>query len=573
MKKLIRSTDLRIVFVAMMIIIAAQIGFVLNFDSSTVPLWPPIGVAFALVLLMGYRIWPGIFIGGLIVNTISFINQEILISLKSITAISVITIGNVTEVLVGYLLYRYLINDGTPYDKTSSTFKFLFISLSVCLIGAATNTISLFMIDEVSVTSAAESFIASYLASVTGLLLFTNLIMAWVKGNSNWDYTTRGLIQTAAFTVSIVVILYLLNSGSMSSSFERSFPFIVIPFLLWAAFSSNIQTAVTWVVIISLFSVWITINGAGPFELETPQETQFLLQIFIGVLGISTIVLSASVYERMDATKKIEAFNETLEAAVEKRTKELDDEIKIRRKTENKIRVSNTQLRKINSELDNFVYKVSHDLRTPISSILGLVHIAKLDATISNMKDCLDQIEKSAEMQDEFIKDIIELSKNSRTNPSKDEIHFKKMITDTFNQLKHSLNGVKIKPTVEIKQEKPFYSDSTRLKVIFNNLLSNSIKYGKEPGGKIGVHIDVHNGHANILVEDNGKGIEQQYQANVFDMFYRATDKNAGSGLGLYIVKETVEKLKGEISLKSEVNQGTSVRLKLPNREPKQPKA
>ncbi|MDH5381366.1 MAG: MASE1 domain-containing protein, partial [Cyclobacteriaceae bacterium] len=300
--RLVKSNDLKIIYVAIFIIVSAQIGFALNFENSNaMAIWPPVGVAFALVLLLGDKIWPGIVIGGFITYSISFINQEIVISVSSIASISIITIGVVFEVLVGFYLYRYLIKEGNPYDKTANAFKFLIISLTVCLIGAATYTGSLSMIGAIEKEGMVQIFINSYLGSVAGLLLFTNVIIAWVKGKTHWTYSIGNVLEALAFTGSIIAILYFLKSNSLPLSFERSFSFLIIPFLLWAAFSVNIQIAISFVVLISLFSLYITKLGSGPFLLENPQDTMFLLQIFIGVITISTIILSASVFERTEA--------------------------------------------------------------------------------------------------------------------------------------------------------------------------------------------------------------------------------------------------------------------------------
>jgi len=560
------NNDLKIIVVAALYVISAHVGFLLKFnDINALPIWPPTGVAFALMLLLGYRIWPGIFIGSLITYSITFVNYNIPIDLNSISAISAITIANVVEVLLGYFLYKHLINEGTPYDRTGNTFKFLFISLVICLIGAGGYTGSLGMLGAINPYGLKVSFITSYLGSLTGLLLFTNLILSWVKGKTHWRLSPVSVAEAVISLFLVGLLFYLVETQSLSVAVERSFPFIIIPFLLWVSFRSTIQSATTFVLAISLFSVYVTTHGIGPFILDNSQNSIFLLQIFISVIGISTVILSSSVFERTEAKKKVEDFNETLEEAVVKRTKELDEEIKTRKKTEDKIRVSNRELRKINEELDNFVYKVSHDLRAPISSILGLVNIAKMDSKIKNVMECMQQIESSAIKQDEFIKDIIELTKNSRLEPSREKIDFKSLINESFDTLKYSLNTKPFKPSVKIKQSKNFYSDNNRLKVIFNNLLSNSIKYRSRKDPKIDIQIDVENGHADIAVSDNGTGIDKKFQKDVFKMFYRATDKNAGSGLGLYIVKETIEKLHGNIKLTSEIDKGTTISLRVPN--------
>lgn len=570
-KALVGNNDVRIVVVTLLYLAASQVGFWLIFPSiGNYPVWPAAGVALALIILLGYRIWPGILIGSIITYTIIFISQGIILSTQAVVAISGIGIANVVEALIGYKLYSVLITkDSTPYERTSNTFIFLSITLIIAIIGSTAYTFGLHSFLSPSVDLPFSSFLFNYLAEITGLWVFTNFILSWTKGKTHWRISWWSALEAFFYTTSIGLILFIMNRQDLSIALERSFPFLIIPFLLWVAFRSSIQAATTVVLIISLFSIYMTINAAGPFVLVDPKSSLLLLQLFVLVIAVTTVMLSAAVYERTEAQKKLEVFNENLEEAVKKRTKELDEEIKIRVKTEFKIRDSNDELRKINEELDNFVYKVSHDLRAPISSILGLVNIAKNDNSIENMLACVNQIEKSAITQDNFIKDIIELTKNARVKPKRQKIDFEKLVDETFEYLKYSMNTIPTKPKLHILQKKAFYSDTNRMKVIFNNIISNSIKYSDPKNTEIDINVEVVNGHANIQIEDNGSGIDEKYKDDVFKMFFRATDQNAGSGLGLYIVKETIEKLKGNVSIESEPNKGTTLKMKLPNMRPR----
>jgi signal transduction histidine kinase len=282
-------------------------------------------------------------------------------------------------------------------------------------------------------------------------------------------------------------------------------------------------------------------------------------------MSICTLVLSATVKERTEAEHKLVEFNETLEARIQRRTKALNEEIDIRKETEEDLQRTNQELSKRNTELDNFVYSVSHDLRAPIASVLGLINLAKKDNDL-NMKDMyLDMIHNSAKQQDHFIREILDQSRNSRLEVKREEIFFQPIIEETFNQLKFATaTGQTVEKIIHIKQEQPFYSDRWRLKVILNNIISNAIRYrnGRDP--VIRVDVEVNNMGAQLLIEDNGKGIAQEHLGNVCKMFYRATDDGAGSGLGLYIVKETIDKLKGSINIDSEIGKGTLVKLRIP---------
>jgi len=167
--------------------------------------------------------------------------------------------------------------------------------------------------------------------------------------------------------------------------------------------------------------------------------------------------------------------------------------------------------------------------------------------------------------QDNFIREILDQSRNARLEVKKDEIQFEELIDETFNQLKFATStGQAVEKIVDIKQEGPFYSDRWRLKVILNNIISNSIRYrnGRDPVIKI--NVSVVDQMAHFEIEDNGRGIAKEHIKNVYRMFYRATDDGAGSGLGLYIVKETVDKLHGSIEIESEEGKGTTVKLDIP---------
>ena len=565
------SNDFRIAAVAMLYLLAAQLGMWLVFPGTgNYPIWPQAGVALALMILLGYRVWPGILIASLITYSIVFIDQGVSMNTNTVFAIASIALANVVEALVGYRLYNMFVSNGsTPYERTSNTFKFLFITFGIALIGSVVYTFNINGFLHSSELFASKTFLFNYLAEVSGLWLFTSFILSWTKGKTHWKITWLSAAEAVFFTTVIVLLLILMNRQDLSIALERSFPFLIIPFLLWVAFRSSIQAASTVVLGISLYSIFITIIGSGPFLLAADQQgSLLLLQLFVIVIAVTTIILSAAVYERTEVKRKLEKFNENLETAVVARTKELDEEIKTRESTEKKIRISNTELRKTNEELDNFVYKVSHDLRAPISSILGLVNIAKNDNAVENMLACVEQIEKSATTQDNFIKDIIELTKNARVKPKSQKIDFKKLIDETYEYLQYSMQTNTPKPKLHLQQKKDFYSDSNRMKVIFNNIISNSIKYSDPKRTEIDIRVDVLNGHAKINIADKGTGIEKKYQDDVFKMFFRATDQNAGSGLGLYIVKETVSKLKGNISLESQVNEGTTLSMKLPNMGP-----
>jgi signal transduction histidine kinase len=229
----------------------------------------------------------------------------------------------------------------------------------------------------------------------------------------------------------------------------------------------------------------------------------------------------------------------------------------------------NAELKKINKELDSFVYSVSHNLRAPLMSVLGLLDLAKHEN--QNNKSELDQyfsmMETSIHKLDETVKEILDYSRNARQNLSIEKIDLKKMIDDHFDKMQFMPGSQNIQRFVKIEKKSDFYSDNYRLSVIMNNLISNAIKYHdpKKDSSMIRIAVTVDEEKAVMIFEDNGIGIEERYLDKVFDMFFRGTETNKGAGLGLYIVKEAIDKLKGKILIQSRVGQGTMFSIELPN--------
>lgn len=219
-----------------------------------------------------------------------------------------------------------------------------------------------------------------------------------------------------------------------------------------------------------------------------------------------------------------------------------------------------------NDELDNFVYKVSHDLRAPLSSILGLVNLASHDQNNDDLRTYIELIGQRVKQLDTFISDVLSHSKNLKLELMSEEIDFKGIIDKCFKDLSYLPEADRIAHLIKIS-DNPFYSDQWRISEVMRNLISNAIKYidpnKEDPYIKIDINID--DKRAEIIFEDNGVGIEEEQQPKIFNMFYRATVYSEGSGIGLYIVKNAIEKLGGTINLTSEPQKGTTFAIQIPN--------
>lgn len=229
------------------------------------------------------------------------------------------------------------------------------------------------------------------------------------------------------------------------------------------------------------------------------------------------------------------------------------------------IEIKNENLVIVNRELDRFVYSASHDLRSPITSLKGLIEITQLEDNIDQIKTYLDLMHKSLTKQDQFIIDIIDYSKNKRKQVVMEPVSLEELFDEAISQLMHIENASRITFTKELLVDE-IQSDGLRLKIIISNLLSNAIKYADINKQEMYISVKTYfvDGCNKIEVLDNGIGIKEEFKDNIFEMYF-GTNKNKGSGLGLYIVKEAVENIKGNISVFSESTIGSRFIVTIPN--------
>jgi signal transduction histidine kinase len=228
------------------------------------------------------------------------------------------------------------------------------------------------------------------------------------------------------------------------------------------------------------------------------------------------------------------------------------------------IECKNENLLQVNYELDRFVYSASHDLRSPITSLQGLIEITQLEDDITKIKNYLGLMHQSLVKQDQFISDIIDYSKNKRVKIISEAVSLQEIFEEAISQLMYIENADKIKFTTELHVDQ-IQSDSLRLKIIISNLLSNAIKYADNSKQEMYISIKTYfdNDAHKIEVADNGIGIKEEYKDNIFEMYF-GTNKNKGSGLGLYIVKEAVENINGKISVISQSSIGSKFTVTIP---------
>ena len=222
-------------------------------------------------------------------------------------------------------------------------------------------------------------------------------------------------------------------------------------------------------------------------------------------------------------------------------------------------------LEKANAELDRFVYSASHDLSAPLKSIKGLLRLGQIDPQRDHNK-YNNMISESIIKLESVIQSLLQFSKNTSNIVVEEDIVLNELVQGIINELKYLKPDKNITFNVEGFDKNTIKVDTDRLSIILRNIISNAIKYIdlKKKENLISIHYSESEEEHKICVKDNGIGIEKDQLHNIFEMFYRSTDQSSGSGLGLYIVKEALAKIKGEIHVESTQHFGSSFTIVFP---------
>nr|WP_305067185.1 7TM diverse intracellular signaling domain-containing protein [Mangrovivirga halotolerans] len=235
---------------------------------------------------------------------------------------------------------------------------------------------------------------------------------------------------------------------------------------------------------------------------------------------------------------------------------------------ENTLEKTNNELSRVNNELDKFVYGASHDLKAPLGSLKGLIYLLKHEKNKSAMDEYFSRMEGSIDRMESFIKDLVNYSRNSRAELVVDEVEPEKIVNEIIENLRYNedYKNVTLDTRYNLNSDK-IYSDINRIKVILSNIIGNALKYHdpEKVNPFVKICVSIIENKLKIVVEDNGLGIDEEHKDKIFEMFYRAHESSEGTGLGLFIVKETVEKLDGELSLNTKAGEGSKFTILLPN--------
>lgn len=225
------------------------------------------------------------------------------------------------------------------------------------------------------------------------------------------------------------------------------------------------------------------------------------------------------------------------------------------------------QLKAANQQLGNFLYRTSHDLRSPIATILSITTLAKMELKEDLAKQYMQMIEDRSERLDRVIGDILTVGRSSNQKAELSKIDFNKLIDSILGDLQQQERAKSIEWRYKAVTNSVFLTDPGYMNTIISNVLQNSVKY-QDRNKKLSyvtIRFQKSATGIRIIISDNGQGMRNEFLPRAFEMFFRGNAEVQGTGLGLYIVHDLVSKLEGEVSVQSVFGEFFTVQIQLPN--------
>lgn len=518
--------------------ITGHLSLLFKYDQGVSTLYLPTAVAIVMVNWWGVaRVIPALYIVATL-NTYYW-------GIAEYWLWPILAAPEAIAVLISYYLFRIVFKGKYWLPSTREFLLFIFVAIIIpLLIELLLLHFALIYFGEQSITTFGENFLRGWLGEFTanfGIATPLLFLLTPFLSRKGWlyhhpDESLPNLFPPSKIKIIESIIIYIsLLLLSFTIPFER----------YWFAYG--------------LVSLYVAIRfGFGDVLLCNLYIfiITFIAPVFFPTIWSVNIIIESELYIIFLGNLLLSLF-----AAI---TGRVISDLRLAEETLNK---QKAELEAANLELDRFVYSASHDLSAPLKSVLGLVAISKIDPAPESSKSYLHQIETSVKKLDVFIGEILDYSRNKRSGINPEKVNLKEICDEILETVKY-LDGFSDLIIEMPGLEQCIVSqDKTRLKIILSNLISNAIKFKKsknEEAGWIKITSENKKGLTLIHVEDNGEGIKEELSKKIFDMFYRASEKAKGSGLGLYIALESAKKIGGNIHLKTEYGKGSCFTVEVP---------
>lgn len=533
-------------------ILAGKFGLQLAiFHPSATPVWPPTGISLAAFLLLGYWVWPAIFLGAFAVNVTTA---------GSMVSSLAIATGNTLEGLIGALLVNSLANGRNCFAQQGDTIKFLLLAAVFSTAVSATfGVTSLALGGYADWQRYGEIWSTWWLGDVVGALIVTPAIVLWVSDRAfNWN-RSQLLEMGVSLPLLCLVTWTIFQSSQAMTGLNYLLAFSTLTILIWVAVRLGPRETITAVLLCAGIAIWGTLQGSGPFADGAQHERLLLLQAFIAVIAVTALVLAVGVAERRRAEHELDELNRTLERRIQDRTSTLQATVE--------------HLQEFNQLKTAFVGIVSHELRTPLTSIKSLSEnlLEEVAGPLNEkQKYYASRIQLNTDRLTRMLNELLNLSKmeTGKMELRPTVLSLQELLTELVEVFQPLAQRKSITMDVGSMESMPKVRvDRDKLYEVLANLLENAIKFTPS-GGR--VHIDARvldDRHIKMNVSDTGCGISEEHMSKIFDKFYRVEPGSGpvpGSGLGLAIAKGLIELHGGTIGVESAPGKGSHFYFTLP---------
>lgn len=531
---------LRISLVAAVYFLTARLGLLMDaVGGVATTVWPPTGIALAALLLLGYRLWPGIALAAFLVN--------LSVGVPFFGALGMAA-GNTLEALIGtYLLNRFAGFRPSLERLRDVVALVIFGSLISTVISATIGVTSGWLTGVISPANYGTAWRSWWVGDMLGDLVLAPVLLIWGT-NPRVERDPGQAVEALALLGSVIILSLVIFGGGFGLALtDFPQPYLLFPFLIWAAvrFSPRGVVAVTFLV--SVIAIAGTAQGYGPFARATVNESLLLLQTFTGVVAVTFLVLAAVVAERKQAEEETRKVNAELERRVLQRTAELSA---------------------VNKELEAFSYSVSHDLRAPLRRVDGFS--ASLleeypDKLEEKGRDYLHRIRVSCRQMMQLIDDLLGLSHVTSGKMRHEAVNLSTMAQAIAVELQRS--QPERKAEFVIAKGVMANGDERLLRVVMDNLLGNAWKFtGTREHARIEFEVVQKDGRQVYCVRDDGAGFDMAYADKLFGAFQRLHEPSefSGNGIGLATVRRIIHRHGGEVWAEGIVGKGAAVFFTLP---------
>lgn len=524
--------------------LSAQIGLLFPEPFYIVtPMWPPAGVALAVLFIGGLKYVPSVLLGAILANSLG---TEL-----SPGFVGIVSLGSTAaSALLVYLLQKH------GFDRrlnSVSSVRLLVLSVALAAAAAAScGSLAIFVFGAVDEIGFFRVFLTWWVGDAMGALLVGSLIFSWLDREPST--LSRRLELLVLVAGAFVVSSLCFYNDTLPWTERLQLSFVIFPSIVWAALRFGARGTTLVTVLVGTVAIFGTVMGYGLFNLDTTGQSLLLLQFYLVVIGLTGLFLSASAREAAEMEKGLRSANRELKDAIEA------------------VRVTASEARKANQMKSEFMAMVSHEMRTPLNGVVGFTDLLLTSDLEPGQREEIEMIRSSGQSLISLVDEILELNKVDSGHLDLSEVPFSlsRLIKEVveLQNFKAAEKALPIEVIIAADVPDSLLGDVQRLRQILNNLVGNAVKFTERGQVTVRVRRDPVSGENErtallvFSVQDTGIGIADEEMERLFQPFSQAnpsiSNEFGGSGLGLAITKNICEAMRGCIWVESEVGKGST---------------